>query len=51
MQLANVLVAPHLGGATRDVVAHQTDMIVDGIEAWLRGERPAHIVNPVALGR
>ena len=40
VQLPNVLVAPHLGGATRDVVAHQTDMIVDGIEAWLRGERP-----------
>ena len=39
-RLPNVLVAPHLGGATRDVVRHQTDMIVEGIEAWLRGERP-----------
>jgi phosphoglycerate dehydrogenase-like enzyme len=51
VQLPNVLVAPHLGGATRDVVLHQTDMIVDGIEAWLRGERPAHIVNPAVLER
>jgi autoinducer 2 (AI-2) kinase len=49
VQLPNVLVAPHLGGATRDVVEHQTDMIVDGIEAWLRGERPRHLVNPAAL--
>jgi D-3-phosphoglycerate dehydrogenase len=49
--LPNVLVSPHLGGATRDVVRHQTDMIVDGIEAYLRGERPAHIVNPDVLER
>lgn len=47
--LPNVLLSPHLGGATRDVVRHQTDLIVDGIEAWLRGERPAHIVNPEVL--
>lgn len=51
VQLPNVLVAPHLGGATRDVVRHQTEMIVDGIEAWLRGERPRHLVNPAVLGR
>lgn len=48
--LPNVLVSPHLGGATRDVIRHQTDIIVDGIEAYLRGERPAHIVNPTVLG-
>jgi D-3-phosphoglycerate dehydrogenase len=47
--LANVLVSPHLGGATRDVIRHQTDIIVDGIEAWLAGRRPAHIINPEVL--
>jgi D-3-phosphoglycerate dehydrogenase / 2-oxoglutarate reductase len=47
--LPNVLVSPHLGGATRDVVRHQTDIIVDGIEAYLHGQRPAHIVNPEVL--
>jgi len=49
--LPNVLASPHLGGATRDVVRHQTDIIVAGIEAYLRGERPAHIVNPAVLER
>jgi autoinducer 2 (AI-2) kinase len=49
VQLPNVLVSPHLGGATRDVVRHQTDLIVDDIEAWLRGERPRHIANPGVL--
>ncbi len=51
VQLPNVLVAPHLGGATRDVVEHQSDLIVDGIEAWLRGERPGHLANPTVLER
>ena len=49
VRLPNVLVSPHLGGATRDVVRHQTDMIVDGIEAYLRGEPPRYIVNPEVL--
>jgi autoinducer 2 (AI-2) kinase len=51
VQLPNVLVSPHLGGATRDVVQHQTDLIVDGIEAWLRGEPPLYIANPAVLSR
>ncbi|MBI4516264.1 MAG: 3-phosphoglycerate dehydrogenase [Deltaproteobacteria bacterium] len=50
VQLPNCLVTPHLGGATRDVVRHQTEMIVAGIERWLRGERPQHIANPEVLG-
>ena len=51
VQLPNVLVTPHLGGATRDVVQHQTDIVLDDIEAWLRGERPQYIANPDALHR
>lgn len=50
VQLPNVLVSPHLGGATRDVVEHQSDMIVTDVEAWLEGHRPVHIVNPETLG-
>jgi len=49
VRLPNVLVSPHLGGATRDVIRHQTDIIVDGIEAYLRGERPQYIANPEVL--
>jgi D-3-phosphoglycerate dehydrogenase len=49
VRLPNVLVSPHLGGASRDVVRHQTEMIVDGIEALLRGERPRFILNPDVL--
>jgi len=46
VQLSNCLTSPHLGGATRDVIRHQTDLIVDGIERYLRGERPLHVANP-----
>lgn len=51
VQLPNVLVAPHLGGATRDVVAHQSRMMVDDVLAWLEGRRPRHVANPQVLDR
>ena len=44
--LPNVVVTPHLGGATTDVTRHQSDIIVDAMERWLRGERPRWIANP-----
>ncbi len=49
VRLPNVLVAPHLGGATRDVVIHQTKMMVDDVLAWIDGRRPRHIANPEVL--
>jgi len=49
VQLDNVLVAPHLGGATRDVVRHQSKMMMDDVEAWLAGRRPRHVANPDVL--
>src|SRR5881628_2447630 len=39
LSLPNVIVTPHLGGATHDVVRHQSDIVVDAVEAYLRGER------------
>ena len=47
--LPNVVVTPHLGGATTDVTRHQSDIIVDAMERWLRGERPRWIANPAVL--
>jgi D-3-phosphoglycerate dehydrogenase len=51
VQLDNVLVAPHLGGATRDVVEHQSEMMMDDVEAWLEGRRPRFIANPEVLDK
>jgi D-3-phosphoglycerate dehydrogenase len=50
VSLPNVLVMPHFGGATVDVVRHQSEMIVDSIEDHLAGRRPRHLWNPEVLG-
>jgi D-3-phosphoglycerate dehydrogenase len=51
LALPNVIVTPHLGGATADVTRHQSDIVVDAMERWLRGERPRWIANPAVLER
>src|SRR6185295_8920449 len=39
LSLPNVIVTPHIGGATVDVVRHQSEIVVEAIERHLRGER------------
>jgi autoinducer 2 (AI-2) kinase len=51
LALPNVVVTPHIGGATADVTRHQSEIVVDAIERWLRGERPRWIANPAVLPR
>jgi phosphoglycerate dehydrogenase-like enzyme len=51
LSLPNVILTPHIGGATVDVTRHQSEMVVDSIERWLRGERPRWISNPSVLER
>jgi len=50
VQLPNVLVAPHLGGATRDVVLHQSKIMVRDVLAWIDGRTLRHVANPEVLG-
>jgi phosphoglycerate dehydrogenase-like enzyme len=49
LALPNVILTPHIGGATVDVTRHQSDIVVDAIERHLRGERPRWIANPAVL--
>ena len=51
LQLPNVLVTPHIGGATVDVTRHQSDIVVEAMERWLDGEQPRWIANPAVLAR
>jgi D-3-phosphoglycerate dehydrogenase len=51
LALPSVIVTPHLGGATHDVTRHQSDIVVDAMERWLRGERPRWIANPAVLAK
>ncbi len=45
----NVVLTPHIGGATYDVESNQTATVVADIKAILAGERPLHCANPEVL--
>ncbi|HEY8525623.1 MAG TPA: NAD(P)-dependent oxidoreductase [Acidimicrobiales bacterium] len=45
----NVVLTPHIGGATWDTEARQATMVAEGLERLAAGQRPEHIVNPEVL--
>jgi len=45
-QLDNVVLTPHIGGATYDVVLHHSHMVYDDLTRLANGELPTHIFNP-----
>jgi D-3-phosphoglycerate dehydrogenase len=47
--MSNVVLTPHIGGATWNTEARQAQIVADGLEALLSGRTPAHIVNPEVL--
>ena len=47
--MPNVVLTPHIGGATWNTEARQAQMVADDLEALLSGKKPAHIVNPEVL--
>ena len=47
--MSNVVLTPHIGGATWNTEARQAQMVADDLEALLSGKTPAHIVNPEVL--
>ena len=46
LSLDNVILTPHLGGATDGVIARHSRMIIEDIERFLNGKKPVHLVNP-----
>ena len=48
--MANVVLAPHIGGATYDTESNHTRIIADDLCRLLAGATPHHIVNPEVLG-
>ncbi|MFI5509307.1 NAD(P)-dependent oxidoreductase [Mycobacterium sp. NPDC051804] len=47
--MTNVVLTPHIGGATWNTEARQAQIVADGLDALLSGRAPAHIVNPEVL--
>jgi D-3-phosphoglycerate dehydrogenase len=46
----NVVLTPHIGGATIDTEARGAQMVADDLERLLAGDVPLNIVNPEVLG-
>ncbi|MHA1284495.1 MAG: NAD(P)-dependent oxidoreductase [Promethearchaeota archaeon] len=49
LELDNVIVSPHIGGNTYEVVERQSQMILKDIKLWLEGKIPTNIMNPEVL--
>lgn len=47
--MPNVVLTPHIGGATWNTEARQAHMVADGLDALLAGRTPTNIVNPEVL--
>ncbi len=46
LELDNVIVLPHIGGNTTEVVNRQSKMLLKDINVWLNNEIPSHVLNP-----
>ncbi len=42
----NVILTPHIGGASEDTEERHTQMVADDLERLLGGSRPVHLANP-----
>ena len=47
--LPNVVLTPHIGGATYDTETNHTTLMATGLTALLAGERPSNLANPEVL--
>lgn len=51
LALKNVVLTPHIGGATYDTEANHTTIIANGLAQLLKGEVPDNCVNPEVLSK
>ena len=47
--MSNVVLTPHIGGATYDTEANHSKLIADGLAELLAGGKPDNLVNPEVL--
>jgi D-3-phosphoglycerate dehydrogenase len=47
--MTNVVLTPHIGGATYDTEANHSKLVADDIARLLAGDRPVHCANPEVL--
>ena len=49
--LDNVVLTPHIGGATEETVRRQSVMMTEDIRLWMQGKRPTRLANPEVWDR
>ena len=49
--MPNVLLTPHIGGATAETVERHSAMVVSDLERFTAGKRPRHLANPTVWRR
>lgn len=49
LSMDNVVLTPHIGGATYDTEVNHTRIVAEDLARLLRGERPLHCANPEVL--
>lgn len=49
LSLRNVVLTPHLAGSARDIVGHQTNIVLADVKRILDGGKPRFICNPEVL--
>jgi D-3-phosphoglycerate dehydrogenase len=47
--MTNVVLTPHIGGATYDTEANHTTLIADDLTRLVNGDKPLHCANPEVL--
>ena len=49
LNLPNVICTPHIGGASLDVISHQSRIGISALVEFLQGSTPDNIINPQSL--
>ena len=48
LKMDNVVLTPHIGGATDETIVRHSQMMADDIDRFLKGRRPKNLLNPQA---
>lgn len=45
LSLDNIILTPHIGGASRDIIAQQTKILMEDITAYFETGKPVHVIE------
>jgi D-3-phosphoglycerate dehydrogenase len=51
LNMPNVLLTPHIGGATHETIQRHSQMVVTDMQRFLKGQKPRHLANPAVWRR